>query len=229
MTIAIAVRERPILFSGPMIRAILDGTKTQTRRVMTPQPLFSEALGCWLWDRKGRGMTKPEGANYEPPYGFSEPNWLHLCPYGALGDRLWVRETWDVGFTSYEQWVRYRADAAHQPVADEHRDALLANWDNHPSTGWRSPIHMPRWASRISLELTSVRVQRLQDISEEDAIAEGAQAGESSLTQEMSGSARGDFARIWNELNAQRGYPFADNCWVWALSFTVLQRPGGLR
>ena len=124
------MKERPILFSAPMVRAILAGTKTQTRRVVKPQP------GCDPRDDEHIDMGR--------------------CPYGQPGTTLWVRETWSPD--EYEgQRTFYRAD-------DEH---FL------PAGGWKPSIHMPRFASRITLEITGLRVERLQDISPSDAIAEG--------------------------------------------------------
>ncbi|MCW1887689.1 hypothetical protein OKA04_23330 [Luteolibacter flavescens] len=138
------IKERPILFSGPMVRALLDGTKTQTRRIIAPQP---EATSfAYLW--KGREI----GEKIFP---------LTCCPYGAPGDRLWVRETFGD-----------RADYA--AIGALHKDRYYYAADGKKA-GWRyrPSIHMPRKASRITLEVVSVRVERLQDISEEDAIAEG--------------------------------------------------------
>lgn len=164
------MRERPILFSTAMVRAILDGRKTQTRRVMKPQPQLGKcsAIGhegtpWWAWI-KNPGSNRAESANY-----WSDGTLPVLdadCPYGGDGDRLWVKETYrlceeanmvkardtDAG---YRVW--YEADAPHQPGFGKLRPSIF----------------MPRWASRITLDVTSVRVERLQDISDEDAIAEG--------------------------------------------------------
>ena len=134
------MKERPILFSAPMVRALLAGTKTQTRRVLKQAQIRSAAM--------------------------PEPEWrsvLTLCPYGQPGDQLWVRERWAPrdGLTVINQQrteVFYWAD-------DEGK-----HWSDGP---WKPSIHMPRWASRITLEVTGVRVERLQDISERDAQAEG--------------------------------------------------------
>lgn len=188
------MNDRPILFSGPMVRAILDGRKTQTRRVVaTRHPIeFLGGLGqesdlsAWGWffdgpQRHGymvlaRGMDEPHdhGCSSIP------------CPYGEPGDRLWVRETWRTSRSldalspqRIEEQAR-KAGATHGPfapalyVADG--NSLTADL---PEGGWgktRVSIHMPRWASRLTLEVTDVRVQRLQEISEEDAAAEGVQS-----------------------------------------------------
>ena len=139
------MKERPILMSAPMVRAILAGAKTQTRRVMK---------GTQPWGMKD---GRPEWA-----IAGSEPR----CPYGVLGDRLWVRETWA---QNENQLSETRMDRSYAYAADNAGRAL----DNGGEKPWRPSIHMPRWASRITLEVTGVRVERLQDISEADAIAEG--------------------------------------------------------
>jgi hypothetical protein len=195
--------ERPILFNGPMVRAILAGTKTQTRRLVKPQPAE------WL--------------------DTHEPTILPAaCPYGVPGDRLWVRETWSAPLkrdgSGYESaGVLYRAD----PLWDgmSHGDF---GWD------WKPSIHMPRWASRLTLEVTDVRVQRLQDINEEDAKAEGVTPytpphGNISLEQTVPGPGfdgcrlgdqphRLPFADLWDSINAKRA-PWDSNPWVWAVTF----------
>lgn len=135
-------KERPILFSGGMVRAILDGRKTQTRRVVKWTALE------WL----ASGVFTPE-------YVASPKNFL--CPYGIPGDRLYVRETWAE--------VIYTTDGI-----ESDRTIYRANqYPYEESTKWRPSIHMPRWASRILLEITDIRVERLQDISERDAEKEG--------------------------------------------------------
>lgn len=128
------MKERPVLFSAPMVRAILEGRKTQTRRVA-----------------KGVNFISSSGAPMN--IDADSDDWSVKCPYGQPGDRLWVREA----FQFSSDYPLYRAD-------DE---------AGHIDGGWRPSIHMPRWASRITLEVTGVRVERLQDISEADAVAEG--------------------------------------------------------
>jgi len=156
-----AMKERPILFSAPMVRAILAGTKTQTRRVVKPQPLkpdpshpsyFPFQPDDWVWSANSWSSTisnSPEG-----PAG-----WSRHCPYGQPGDRLWVRETFY--HDPEDSLTLYRADGGFDG------DQWDAGYKWHPS------IHMPRLISRITLKITDVRVQRLQAISEADALAEG--------------------------------------------------------
>lgn len=239
-----AVRERPILFSGDMVRAILDGRKTQTRRVVK----FADHLPV-------NGIRyKAIRPNDNPDYRVYPKRWslgcnvgagwceteIGSCPYGAPSDRLWVREQHSIidartGVLDVERAPRPTAPCptfVTYAVDQEVREAIC------PPDEWRESfdsdhvvnrpsIHMPRWASRLTLAITDVRVQRLTEISEADARAEGAVAGESSLTQDMSGTARGDFARIWDSLNAKRGHGWDANPWVWALTFKLLQQESG--
>lgn len=144
------MKERPILFSGEMVRAILEGRKTQTRRVLKPQPKVDGKYLLWSPNKNFHF----DGRLDQISWGIED-----ACPYGKFGDRLWVRETWVSGtMNGGDIWYRYRA-------TDE-KDVL-------EGTKWKPSIFMKRHASRILLEVVSVRVERLQDISEEDAEAEG--------------------------------------------------------
>lgn len=184
---ATVVRERPILFSGPMVRAILAGNKTQTRRVYRP------AKGFPCWD----GEQYPDGSGSQ---------WMDMgpCPFGAPGDLLWVRETW----AAHGPMVVWRAD---HPTLD--RPVIAPRW--------RPSIHMPKWAARIWLRVTDVRVERVGDISDADAIAEGVGPFANSLTIDCATTRPRDvFAALWDSLNADRGYDFfGANPWVWVVSF----------
>jgi hypothetical protein len=190
MSTATAAKERPILFSGPMVRAILDGRKTQTRRIV----------------KFGAGVTAVEEVNGRQYPGEMWPgfmgecgDWQRLrCPYGQPGNRLWVRETFATYGPRDGACIReYSADRPHcKPIA---------------SDKWRPSIHMPRWASRITLELTDVCVERLQEISEEDAQAEGVPFNLMASTHKLG------FFNLWNSIhgcNADQANP-----WVWVLSF----------
>jgi hypothetical protein len=256
VTTTVAVRERPILFSGEMVRAILDGRKTQTRRVMQNQPFSNTIrfdrltgnLDCYndylppsatLLD-VGRGANRYTTSLEEEGGSFA-----HLCPYGAPGDRLWVRETWtaDFGGTFSDMpgawWhevppslrteksaamLYYAADASvyHAPSRcepDQSWDTRVSGWEptelDLEGRRWRPSIHMPRWASRLTLEITDVRVQRVQEISNSDALAEGC------LPLQMDhGNAIPCFEGLWDSLNAKRpGCRWADSPWVWAITF----------
>jgi hypothetical protein len=188
-------KERPILFKTEMVKAILEGKKTQTRRVVKSQP---KAVGKFI-----------ENGIYTYGNHGDEPDDFVTCPYGQPGDRLWVRETWAAIGSAAEMkisemnstwWdmIVYRADA-NTPVYHD----------------WKPSIFMPRWASRITLEITEVRVERLQDITEQDAICEGA------IAWAGPGSAIEDYQMIWNKIN-HKTYPWHSNPWVWVISFKRL-------
>jgi hypothetical protein len=189
------MKERPILFSGPMVRAILEGRKTQTRRVIKPQPAYHPVFANELhW--RGSDIN---------------PDSTYRSPYGVPGDRLWVRETWMAcdkrGFPVMEH-----------PTRENTAEVLYRA--SHVGDGWRPSIFMPRWASRLLLEITAVRIERLQDIGEADALAEGFPG-----LEETGGamSARYVLHVEWDKLNAKRGSPWADNPWVWVLTFEVVK------
>lgn len=198
------VKERPILMSGPTVRALLTDKKRQTRRVITPQPVLTERAG-FRW-RGGDWGQRPESDGGGPYLG----EFLKKCPYGMPGDRLWVRETFCTtpGYVTF-----YRADT---PV------------ERQGELRWRPSIYMPRMASRILLEVTRVRVERVQAITEQDAGAEGTciRHDFDALHWVMPGTeraARGCFARTWNELNEHCGYGWAENPWVWVVDFKVVR------
>lgn len=211
-------KERPILFSGPMVRAILSGQKTQTRRVISPQP------------HAGVRRSPFVGSGWEDGHGYEL-----RCPW--LVDRLWAREKWGSADRYYQchendtaSVVAYAADRqairwqASPPSAIPDYDIAQWNWD---VMKWKPSIHMPRWASRISLEVVGVRVQRLQDISEEDAKAEGialpdcsymGRCNSTSCPRHRVDAYRYAFAELWDKINGKR-YPWDSNPWVWVISF----------
>jgi hypothetical protein len=216
------VKERPILFSGPMVRAIVEDRKTQTRRAVKSWPpqviLPSEVRGDFIF----AATIAPAGA-YEPtinPYGaVSVTAWngeklgvkpgefFWDCPYGRLGDRLWVRETWgEDSVTGWSEFHRREMDA----------DFLVFRADGErKGVRWRPSIHMPRANSRITLEITGVRVERLQEISEQDAKAEGADP----MKNQGEYAYRGGFEELWDSINGPRGLGWVANPWVWVLEF----------
>jgi hypothetical protein len=211
------VKERPILFSGSMIRAILDGRKTQIRRVVAPQqPKVSMCDPYYL------ELTERDGS----VTCYTTTQFTKRCPHGHPGDRLWVKETIRRVAPDGLGCARFAADD--EPTAIDtwpwKRDVLTA-------------IHTPRGASRITLELTEVRVQRLQEISEDDARAEGVEPytpphGHISPEQRVPGPGfdrvrlgdqphRLPFADLWDTINGKRA-PWESNPWVWALTFRRL-------
>lgn len=222
---------RPILFSAPMVRALLAGTKTQTRRILKPQPTDA------MWDAAranlggdtaraypvvhrtfGIGLRRDDGAFSD--VGFIEPNMQ--CPYGKPGDRLWVRETWGLhrhfDITDWER--RSVAGLSSDQVLSGLALDYQADWSaNQEHCFWRPSIHMPRWASRITLEITGVRVERLQGITGRDVLAEGVDNGKSNpaMGQRYEIMQRLAFAGLWESINGPGSWDA--NPWVWVVEF----------
>ena len=192
--------DRPIIFSAPMIRALLDGRKSMTRRIMKPQPgeldrPFCHADGSWH-------VTDSCGGHMSP---------LHV-PY-AVGDRLWCREGFSYGWP---------VEGNHQlPECNQEHAITYRAEGNQPFGGgrWHSPIHMPRWASRLTLTVTDVRVERLHSITEADAVAEGIEPGRRLSCGGMSHTAVDIFCALWDSIHGPEAW--ALNPWVAALTFTV--------
>jgi hypothetical protein len=208
------MKERPILFSAPMVRALLAGTKTQTRRVVKPQP-DSTHSGYPYWNIGGYRASWCRSAEDGGPLVPTNPL---LCPYGQPGDRLWVRET----FGHFERNENFK------PGCDVF---YRADGDCLELEPWRPSIHIPRWASRILLEITSVRIERLQDISHEDARAEGLEcmAGApecgyrnylDKTSQDWTLSPRESFPSLWESINGPASW--SANPWVWPLDLRRL-------
>ena len=225
------MKERPILFGGPMVRAILEGRKSQTRRVLRPQP--HDGVDAVEWqDRIVVGMNVPDQRGFAMMRGGVIESEAIVCPYGRPGDRLWVRET-HKGWYTYEgeQHICYKADnqtvVVERPSGTASHGMLLGRCH---ADKWRPSIHMPRWASRITLEVTGVRVERLQDITEEDAVAEGCSAWKQRMARVLIGVEPSDdgpvadtpedvFAMLWDSINAKRGHGWETNPWVWVVEF----------
>ena len=212
------MKDHPILFSGAMVRALLAGTKTQTRRVIKPQP---EHLQVYDW--KGKRLHDSEYRHWCWKGHVGADNWDDITaqlgpflPY-QTGDQLYVRETWV--HTGAGVWTV--ADAMRWPG----RSQIRYRADGQgPADQWFPSIHMPRWASRITLTVTNVRIERVQDISEEDANAEGAEpttCANAEPPQDGFPSHRSGFALLWNSLNAARGYGWDANPWVVAVTFAT--------
>ncbi|WP_411380096.1 hypothetical protein [Pseudomonas sp. MPB26] len=205
-----AIKERPILFSAPMVRAILEGRKTVTRRAIKVQPHI-DASGNFCVGNSNYGQD-----------GYGKPVTKHFvngcCPYGKPGDRLWVRETFGLQVRHYGggtgEHIVYRAT---------NPDAIYcksAEGQEYP-VKWKPGIHMPRHSSRILLEITDVRVERLQDISRADIRAEGLQCPPEMASDEVSPNYRDWFAIAWQELweKINGAGSWSANPWVWVVEF----------
>jgi hypothetical protein len=204
------MKERPILFSAPMVRAILEGRKTQTRRVVKPTMTAPRVallrMEPWVIDgvQEVDDHGLPCWVGFHPDYP-GEAKWFS-CPHGGVGDRLWVCETWCECDGDTGRSIAFRADDWADCPADNGR--------------WRPSIFMPRWASRFLLEITDVKVEQVQDISEADAIAEGVTPTSAGDGYPFVMSARMNFVDLWDDINGERiGCSWGDNPWVWAITF----------
>lgn len=217
--------ERGMIFNAEMVRAVLDGRKTQTRRIIQSPAKNMQASGQKVID------YREPGDNWYGDHVFSMRNqsgtwcdytseqFLAKCPFGAVGDRLWVRETWmpdaprdgtwgDVEFYGCKgSPLSMIPERFRKPEHCIHR----ASWDDSEMVGWTPSIHMPRWASRITLEITGVRVERLQDISESDCAAEG--LGSPFLRDYK----KSKFAALWQSIYGADSWQA--NPWVWVIEF----------
>ncbi len=222
------MNEHPILFSSEMVNSILSGQKTQTRRIV-----------------KGDLSISGNTARYSSPNRRSHtwtdlPCYLSTCPYGIPGDLLWVRETWRaVELDNGNDGILYKADNHFKSIENSQAAADLwcdAYADRKYGNKWRPSIFMPRWASRILLDVTDVQVERIQEISDGDAIKEGIQdvchcgdyveghgyhSGHGAVS--MPGWATENFSSLWDSINAERGHSWESNPWVWVVSFKVVK------
>ena len=239
------MKERPILFSAPMVRAILDGAKSQTRRIMKPQAdTAHDGEPYWFvggyraWTYRNTSDVLRKGCNVLP------------CPYGKPGDRLYVRETW-----RYRDWtedgepeIEFRAGGKSclftwEQIPVDWVDRLTDTWADLSDSAnyainqraadrhWRPAIHMPRWASRITLEITGIRVERLQDVGEADAVAEGVKRRPLAVSPSRTvptywdylrnepsyRTARDSFSSLWESINGPGSW--AANPCVWVVEF----------
>lgn len=193
------MKERPILFSGDMVRAILDGRKTQTRRVVKPQP------------KNKIYHLEPFGGITFNPGMWTDNEMFYQSKYGISGDRLWVREAWRVARIYNDRPPRDVPSGASIWYESE-GDAPYYFDDGR----YRHARFMPRWASRILLEITDVRVERVQEITRADAIAEGC------VQRHDNGgwfSPEVEFVELWDSINAAIGFGWDANPWVWVISF----------
>lgn len=237
--------DRPILFSGPMVRAILAGKKTQTRRLLGLDTFGGSATPGYDWTWRGQAPIRSIAQQRRYPHGcwqdVRDADLVRLCPYGVPGDRLWVRETWYCDDFRAEGKGIHRADEnakmraqflseMHFRAEHECRDweAGCPCADEQGRGAWRPSIFMPRWASRLSLAVESVRVERLHAITEADALAEGMTYEGDELTKPTNFDgvrwepigARLKFTTLWDSINGKRA-PWASNPWVWVVTFSV--------
>jgi hypothetical protein len=181
------VKERPILFNGEMVRAILEGRKTQTRRLVNPQPR----------EVSFPGISSKHGPIWPMFFGTDKKFKSIPCPFGQVGDTLWVRETW-FPRPILEKSALYKADSEIPELIT-----------------WRPSIHMPRWASRITLRITNVKVKRLKEITVEEINEEGTPATKPIHYADPYLA----FSDLWNSINAQHGFGWDTNPWVWVIEF----------
>lgn len=230
MTTATAVKERPILFSAPMVLAVLAGKKTVTRRVAKEIPKGVRQVCCG-----SDGLWRFSFSRRHQPWEFDSGG--ISCPYGDTGDLLWGRETWrpEERASDMVDGIRYRADNTFRPIENTQRAANLwldahGGIDAKNPERWRPSIFMPRWASRLAFVVEGSRLERLKDIDDSDAEAEGFawdtepalyEDGSFSRTLNDVSPAEG-FARLWDELNASRGFSWESNPWVWRVEFRVV-------
>ncbi|MBA5058312.1 hypothetical protein H2N66_31055 [Pseudomonas aeruginosa] len=206
------MKERPILFNDQMVRAILEGRKAVTRRIAKP-------------------VTHPDLGNIYAPGALvleREPQHVidRACPYGQPGDRLWVREAWQGPLISDEEQAANQSwwkdmtkfqDPAHCAYRASGDNNEYVDPDGYFHCKWKPSIHMPRWASRILLEITAVRVERLQDITEDQAIAEGIDTHPMGFYGNGCITAGGAFLELWESINGDGSW--AANPWVWVIEF----------
>ena len=223
------IKHRPIIFSSDSVASILDGMKTNTRRVVNfGKKVFTDNEHA-LWNdvQKAKdgsyifwGEKVPENITPElyKDGGFK-------CPYGDVGDRLWVRETYAIervdGFTQ----IVWKADKRAQYIENGFKigEPFWLVSDYKPRTPWKSPRFMPRWASRLTLEIVSVDVERLHGITNAGVRAEGITAHHPPRKKDDLPTSRSAFARHWDMINKKRGYKWDVNPWVWVVGFKVAE------
>lgn len=242
------MKERPILFSGEMVRAILEGRKTQTRRLKGLEDV-NQNPDAWTFTKLADldWMTKKSfkgrfGAYFESEV--IEPKTISICPqvfpYGRVGDRLWVKETYV--FEWYEDepkqpedrplkhyvpdplYYEYDSEAwlwPHYRATDPEPELWYEDGNGEPQCRWRPSIFMPRWASRITLDILNVRVERLQNISASDAFAEGIRSD--FLLQKPDWIDIDQYRELWNKLNGKT-FPWEKNPWVWVIDFKRVEK-----
>ncbi|MEH5098929.1 morphogenetic protein [Atlantibacter hermannii] len=208
------MKERGMIFNGEMVRAILDGRKTQTRRIISERHLNLIDLGSQI----GECYPLECGIDHEN----SQSYYREHCQFGKPGDRIWVRETYQGPLFDYEHMEAYLEDSSkfEKPdfcvyKADGKPAPEFSDADDNLHCCWRPSIHMPRWASRILLEITDVRVERLASISQEDAAKEGYPANPEPYGGSMDKWLW--FRQLWDSIYPEQS--FSHNPWVWVIEF----------
>ena len=215
------IKEKPILFNGEMVRAILDGRKTQTRRVVKPQPVCqedSEPNDLVFIGGELNKVSESTGRN-KRDLGELTPK-KYTCPYGQKGDQLWVREKFqplwdDLSLEAERDYKTGEGYHINYPATDGYVE-WIDMYSDDISSNCKPSIHMPRWASRIQLEISDIRVERVQEISEDDCQAEGLKL--------LQGGIKAHFAILWDSINGKKsGCVWWDNPWVWIVEFKVVK------
>lgn len=224
--------ERSLTFSGESVVNIRNGLKTMTRRVIVPQPVLVDGQ-VWEWPRVTERKVPSK------PWVQSDASWANgiknvtvamarFCPYGVVGDRIWVRETFalvkEIGLEDETSWETWKG-----PLPKEHPEGWVLEFratEGALGGPWRSPRFMPRWASRITLELTDIRVERIRKISADDMRAEGTTCaldypGMTHCHCMPCVSLRQRHMTKWNNVNSKRGYPWSMDPFVWVLEFKM--------
>ncbi|HHZ8296286.1 TPA: hypothetical protein ACWL8W_000667 [Proteus mirabilis] len=223
------MKERGIIFNSEMVRAILDGRKKQTRRVMNNQP-------CTLPEETISVQQDDFNFRWAGDLHNDTSGWF-TCPLGKVGDRLWVRETWSVVSHEFDDdglMIDYVPDRPTKAVREMpyghgyYTGHIIYSADGDFTWGdddgcidgrscWKPSIHMPRWASRITLEITNIRVERLNDISQSDAIAEGCWYGRGGGVPDKAITPSDQFPTLWEEIYGDGSW--SSNPWVWVIEF----------
>lgn len=253
MTSATATRERGVIFSAAEVRATIAGRKTQFRRPVKPQPVLVNDGRTWDWPKpspykpnRERGISAASWAN-----GLKNPGVMldRFSPFGRSGDRLWLRETWMPAFCleldnlmapciGWEEVIHGPLQAGAEGLclfygADYQQGSGKREWprlESDDESKWRSPVHMPRWASRLTLEIVSVRVERARDIGEEEARAEGAEhwiVGHGPvIPSDGEWSHRGyreGFAHLWDATYSKKRFGLETDPWAWAVEYRPVE------
>lgn len=207
------MNEKPILFNAEMVNAIISGRKTQTRRIMKvqPEPSKSRSGDYWFPCNKMQSMVHVSDLLPGNPYMPDAHEFFSTCcPLGGIGDQLWVREAFAAGLCT-ESTLAYRA--THKT------EDLEEGWGE--TIKWTPSIHMPRWASRINLLITGVRVERLRDISEQDAMAEGCAYGKGNGEIDLAVRPENHFPTLWASIYGAESWQA--NPWVWVINFERME------